>query len=96
LRQRFELRLIAYTRGPAGSLLLSEDQLSEHGGCAGKVVDTVGAGDSFTATLCMGLLWKWPLDRINEYANRVATFVCSQNGATPVLPDEIIKGVFYA
>lgn len=96
LRRHFELRLIAYTRGPAGSLLLSEDALSEHAGCAGEVVDTVGAGDSFTATLSMGLLWEWPLDRINEYANRVATFVCSQNGATPVLPDEIIKGGSHA
>lgn len=94
--RHFELRLIAYTRGAEGSLLLSRDEVSDHGGLDGEVVDTVGAGDSFTASLCMGLLRGWPLDRINESANRIATFVCSQKGATPALPEEIINGAIYA
>ncbi|MFZ9963881.1 MAG: PfkB family carbohydrate kinase, partial [Terrimicrobiaceae bacterium] len=51
-----------------------------------QVVDTVGAGDSFTATLCMGLLQKLPLAEINHRAAKVASFVCSQAGATPQLP----------
>jgi fructokinase len=32
------------------------------------------------------LLAGWDLDHINETANRVAAFVCSQPGATPPLP----------
>ena len=50
------------------------------------------AGDSFTATLCMGLLNQRPLSEINDHANRTAAFVCSQRGATPVLPEELMEG----
>jgi fructokinase len=57
-------------------------------------VDTVGAGDSFTAVLTLGLLSGWDLDRINEIANTVAAFVCSQPGATPPLPPHL-RQLFY-
>jgi len=86
LRDRFGLKLIAYTRGPDGSLLIGERETDDFPGCEGRAVDSVGAGDSFTAALCMGLLRKWPLETVNRFANEVATFVCSQPGATPVLP----------
>jgi fructokinase len=52
-------------------------------------VDSVGAGDAFTAALVIGLLHSRGLDEINEHANRVAAFVCEQHGATPDLPDEL-------
>jgi fructokinase len=51
------------------------------------VLDTVGAGDAFTAAMTIGLLRGWKLDDINQHANEVAAFVCSQPGATPPLPD---------
>jgi fructokinase len=89
LREMFELQLIAYTRGPDGSLLVADGKTDDHPGCPGAAVNSVGAGDSFTATLCMGLLNKKPLAEINGHANRVATFVCSQDSATPVLPDDL-------
>ncbi len=56
-----------------------------------KVVDTVGAGDSFTAALVLGFLRKMDLDEINTIANQVARYVCSQPGATPTLPVEFAK-----
>lgn len=96
LRVRFELKLVVYTRGPDGSLLVSEDEASDHPGYSGDAVNSVGAGDSFTAAVCMGLLNQKSLDEINGHANRVATFVCLQDGATPVLPEELIKGKIYA
>ena len=85
----FDLRLIAYTRGAGGSLLMTPDEMDAHPGFPAAVVDTVGAGDSFTAALCVGLLQRRPLTEINDLANRVAAFVCSQKGATPVLPPEV-------
>ena len=91
LRTKFDLQLIAYTRGPDGSLLVAADETSDHPGCPGDAINSVGAGDSFTATLCMGLLNGKPLSEINEHANRVATFVCSQDGATPVLPAALLE-----
>jgi fructokinase len=86
LRERFNLQLVAYTRGPAGSLLLTADAADDCAGHPAEVVDTVGAGDSFTAALCVGLLAGAPLAAINDHANRVAAYVCSQPGATPRLP----------
>jgi fructokinase len=86
LAERFRLRLVACTRGGDGSLLYSDGQWSDSGGAPIKVVDTIGAGDSFTAAMTLGFLAGSSLDRINELANRVAAYVCTCAGATPPLP----------
>jgi fructokinase len=77
------------TRGARGSLLLSNGCWSEHPGISVKVADTVGAGDSFTAAMSLGLLAGWPLDIINSRANQVAAYVASRPGATPRLADDL-------
>jgi fructokinase len=83
LATMFDLRLVALTRGAQGSLLYCDGQWAEHVPPPVPVVDTVGAGDAFTAALCMGLLAGNELQRINIEANRLAGWVCSQAGATP-------------
>jgi fructokinase len=40
--------------------------------------------------MTVGLLNGDHLDKINGHANRVASFVCSQSGATPGLPDTLV------
>jgi fructokinase len=50
------------------------------------MVDAIGAGDAFTAALATGLLRGLPLKRVNDGAARLASFVCSRNGATPEVP----------
>jgi fructokinase len=93
LAQEFNLDLIALTRGANGSLLHRKDE-GRWSDCQSrpvKVADTVGAGDSFTAALVLGLLRKMDLDEINTIANEVAGYVCSQPGATPTLPAEFAK-----
>jgi sugar/nucleoside kinase (ribokinase family) len=53
--------VVAVTRGAGGAALLSESgDSSELPGQPTVVVDTVGAGDSFTATLVVRLLRKLP------------------------------------
>lgn len=89
LTKRFGLRLVAYTRGAQGSLLYGGGRWSEHEGARVEVKDTIGAGDSFTAAVTMGMLLGWETDRISDVANRVAAFVCSREGGTPPLPDEL-------
>jgi fructokinase len=95
LAQTFSLRLVALTRGPNGSLLYqtinNEVRWSDCPSRPVKVVDTVGAGDSFTAALVLGLLRKMDLDEINTIANEVARYVCSQPGATPTMPAEFAR-----
>jgi fructokinase len=91
LADRFDLRVVALTRGANGSLLYQDGRWSDCPPRPVKVVDTVGAGDSFTAAMVLGLLHKMDLDEINQIANEVARYVCSQSGATPALPAEFAK-----
>jgi len=93
LTERYALRLIALTRGPNGSRLYAQGEDSNHQGFPAQIADTVGAGDSFTAAMTLGLLNGKDLDTINEYANHVASFVCSQSGATPKLPDSLTQAL---
>ncbi len=90
VREKFDLKYIAYTRGKDGSILLSADEIDDFPGCEGVAVDSVGAGDSANAAFCMGLLKGWPLAEVNLFANEVSTFVCMQKGATPKLPEHLI------
>lgn len=86
LRERYGLRMIAYTRGAHGSLLWDGSEWSEHPGLPTQVKDTIGAGDSFTAAATLGLLQGWPLEEISATANAVAAHVCSCEGAIPPMP----------
>lgn len=91
LTNRYQLHLIAITKGGKGSILYSKGQCSVHAGYPIEVKDTVGAGDAFTAALAVGILKKHKLERINDNANRLAAYVCSQAGAIPPLPNELRK-----
>src|SRR5262249_51689265 len=89
LAERYHLRAVAYTRGGSGSLLFAEGRWSDHPGVPVEVADTVGAGDSFTAAMTLGLLAGWSLDEVNRRGNEVAAFVASCAGATPPLPTRL-------
>ena len=84
LRDRYSLHMVAYTCGAAGSVLLDAHQTHRLAGPPVTVADTIGAGDSFTATLAVGLLQDWPLETIHARAIQLAGYVCTQSGATPV------------
>jgi len=86
LRKHFDLELVILTKGSNGSILITKDDISRHQGIATEVVDTIGAGDSFTAAVVTGLLRNKTLDEINEKANRLAAYVCGQPGAMPPVP----------
>jgi fructokinase len=91
LTKNYGLRMIAVTWGANGSRLYAQGENSEHKGFPAEVADTVGAGDSFAAAIALGLLHGRTLDDINGFANRVASFVCSRSGATPRLPDTLVR-----
>lgn len=88
LVQKYNLQLAVLTKGGDGSLLVSPSEISEHPGYQTEVVDTIGAGDAFTAATVIGLLQKVPITAINKNANAVAAYVCSQKGAMPPLPQK--------
>lgn len=85
IQDKFELNTIALTQGSEGAVLIHHDQQVEVPIVPTTVVDTVGAGDSFTAALTLGLLQEKPLLEIAQLATKVSSYVCSQRGATPTL-----------
>jgi fructokinase len=90
LLSRFDLKAMAFTRGADGATLLSTTgERSDLPAQPVKIVDTVGAGDAYTAALAIGLLDGAPLERINAWGNQVAAFVCSQSGGTPNFPSSL-------
>jgi len=86
LAARFALKAVALTKGAHGSSLLVGEKWVSRPGSPLVVADTVGAGDSYTAALALGLLAGQPPERIIESACRIADFVCTQPGAMPPMP----------
>jgi fructokinase len=80
IARRYELRLVALTCGPEGAILVAGDEESSEPAPAVEVVDTVGAGDAFAASVVCDFLRGLPLAEVNRKANEVAALVC----ATPV------------
>ncbi len=93
LATHFQLHTIALTRGPQGAVILSEDELSDLPGQSVEVVDTVGAGDAFTAAMTLGLLCRNPLKQINQGAIAAAAWACVNSGGTMTFPEHIRQQV---
>lgn len=85
LARVFDLKLVAVTLGSKGSILCRGGALYRHPGFVVDVVDTVGAGDAFAASLAVGMLEGRDVEQLNVDANRAAAYVCTQPGATPDL-----------
>ena len=83
------LRIVILTCGTAGSYVITSDRELFRETPVVDVIDTVGAGDSFTAAFCAALLKGHDLETAHEAAVRVSAFVCTRNGAMPELPEEL-------
>lgn len=83
LIERFNLKLIAVTRGERGSLLVTGAETINHTGFRVEVKDTIGAGDAFTATLTHYYLRGASLHETSRAANRMGAWISTQAGATP-------------
>ena len=77
------------TRGADGALLVGPTGMTEQPGIPAAVVDTVGAGDSFTAAFVLGLLRKQPAAAILRHACETASAVCAHAGAVPAGPNSV-------
>ncbi|MFN2348319.1 MAG: carbohydrate kinase [Thioalkalivibrio sp.] len=84
LMQRFGLEAVIVTRASRGALVVTRagDVIARGAPSVDGLVDTVGAGDAFSAVVITGLIndwdWKTILDRAAEFAARV----CTLRGAT--------------
>ncbi len=83
---------ICVTKGKNGAALYFENQFFNNKGYPVKVVDTVGAGDSFLATLIGNLLYKKKPNNALKNACAVGALVASKEGANPkFLQSEILN-----
>ena len=89
LKMTPQCKLVAITLGPHGSLLMDRRGSFRHSGYAVKVVDTIGAGDAFTAGLVHAYLQGATLEGISAVSNLCGSYVASQSGATPELPEAL-------
>lgn len=89
LIKKYNLQMLILTCGAIGSYVFTLTEESYVATPKVKVADTVGAGDSFTATFVAQTLLGKPIREAHERAVTVSAFVCTQNGAMPVLPEEI-------
>lgn len=89
LLDSYNLNLLILTCGVNGSYVFTPNNVSFVETPKVDVVDTVGAGDSFTATLVASLLKGRSVREAHERAVRVSAFVCTQKGAMPLVPEEL-------
>ena len=82
-------QIIIITAGGDGCRVYHEGQLHKVSGKKVKVVDTVGAGDSFSASFLYAFFkWNDPV-RAAEAANQVGGFVASSHGPLPDYSSEL-------
>ncbi|MFQ5507732.1 MAG: carbohydrate kinase [Leptospirillia bacterium] len=87
LRERFDLDGVCVTRGPRGAIWCGKDGTVESAAPKVDIVDTVGAGDSFSAVLILGLLSGWPPADTLHRAAALAAAICERRGACPNDPE---------
>lgn len=84
LIRRFDLSMVALTRGAEGSeLYVGKDRFGTAAPKPAAIADTVGAGDAYTAMLAAGVLAGWGPERILSAAARFAARICTIEGAIP-------------
>ena len=83
----FQLKIMALTCGTNGSYLFKDREMTFMETPVVEVQDTIGAGDSFTAGLAMGLLRNKPLRECHSLAVKISAFVCTNFGAMPSYPE---------
>ena len=86
---KYDLDMLVLTCGVNGSYVFTPGEMSFQPTPKVEVADTVGAGDSFTGTFCASILAGMTVAEAHERAVRVSAYVCTQNGAMPVLPEEV-------
>ncbi len=83
LRRHYAIGTLLITRGASGAMVIGEEGIY-HGAPAPvtTLIDTVGAGDAFSAVALIGLMRGWPAQTMLERALRFASDICAQRGAT--------------
>ncbi len=93
LLAKYNLKMLILTCGVNGSYVFTPGNVSFVETPKVEVADTVGAGDSFTAAFVASILKGKSVGEAHKLAVEVSAYVCTQNGAMPVLPDDLRRKV---
>ena len=88
---KYNLRMLILTCGVNGSYVFTPGRVSFQPTPAVEVADTVGAGDSFTAAFIASILRGKSVAEAHRCAVETSAYVCTQNGAMPVLPSRLTE-----
>ena len=83
---KYNLDMLVLTCGTNGSYVFTPGQMSFQPTPKVEVADTVG----FTGSFCAAILHGKPVAEAHKKAVAVSAFVCTQNGAMPILPPELL------
>ena len=89
LLAKYNLKMLILTCGVNGSYVFTPGNVSFVETPKVEVADTVGAGDSFTATFVAAILKGLCVQEAHKLAVKVSAYVCTQNGAMPELPESL-------
>lgn len=87
LLAKYNLKMLILTCGVNGSYVFTPGEVSFVETPKVKIADTVGAGDSFTATFVAAILNGGSVRDAHKQAVAVSAYVCTQNGAMTQIPD---------
>ncbi len=91
ISEKTNTKHICVTKGEHGAVLFYNNQLFYNSGYKIKVIDTVGAGDSFLGTLTSKLLNGYLPQEAIDYACAIGALVAQKEGANPVISENEIK-----
>ncbi len=96
LSEKLNIENICVTRGKHGSILLWKGVFTDHYGYTVQVEDTVGAGDSFLASLITQLISGSDIEKALDFASAVGAIVAGSKGANPKISDEMIAAMIHS
>ena len=80
------VKLVCIKCGEAGCRIVDIDHEVICAGYPAKVIDTIGAGDSFAAAFIYGYLHEWPLSEVGAFANAMGAAKVQKFGAGRNVP----------
>jgi fructokinase len=93
ISSKYGIEIICITMGENGSMVYDGHDCLQIPGIKVKVLDTVGAGDSYGAAFLFSFLSGVNPKECGKFANYLGAFVASQSGAVPEYSSELIEKI---
>ena len=93
MNEDWNIHTIAITRGKQGASVFKAEKYIHVPVIDVPVVDTVGAGDSFSAAFLFGFFFTHDIEKAANLASLVSSYVTSKSGAIPRYDEPVRKAI---